>query len=122
MNNVQEKERKRIYRHQRIRNKINGSLAKPRVCIHRSLNHLYAQAIDDVSGKVLFGVSTLTKELRTKLKTGGNLKAAVELGTSFAKEAQKKGIKKICFDRAGYLYHGRVKAFADAAREAGMEF
>ena len=121
MRNSKEKETKRFYRHQRIRSKISGTAQKPRVCLHRSLMNLYVQAIDDTAGKVLFGVSTLNKDVRGQAK-GANIKAATILGTYFAQEAQKKGIKKICFDRGGYLYHGRIKAFADAARQAGMEF
>ena len=122
MRSSREKETKRFFRHQRIRNKISGTSSHPRVCLHRSLNNLFVQVIDDSAGKILFGISTLNKDVRTKIKDGGNVKAATALGTYFAQEAQKKGIKKICFDRGGYLYHGRVKAFAQAAREAGMEF
>ncbi len=122
MSDSQEREVKRFYRHKRIRAKISGTANKPRVCVHRSLNNLFVQAIDDNAGKVLFGVSTLAKDIRSKIKSGGNVQAASILGTHFAQEAQKKGIKKVCFDRGGYLYHGRVKAFAEAARQAGMEF
>ena len=83
---------------------------------------MYAQIVDDSAGKVLFGMSTLNKGVREKIKRGGNVKAAEILGEEFAKEAVKKGMKAIAFDRGGYLYHGRVKAFADAARKGGMEF
>jgi large subunit ribosomal protein L18 len=83
---------------------------------------LQVHLVDDVTGKVLFGKSTLAKDLRGQLKSGGNIAAAAVLGEAFAKEAVSKGIKKICFDRGGYLYHGRVKAFAEAARKAGLEF
>jgi len=83
---------------------------------------LFAQVVDDSSGKILFGMSTLTKQLRDKVKDGGNVKAATLLGEAFALEAQKLGIKKVCFDRGGYKFHGRVQAFAQAVRKAGMEF
>ncbi len=116
------REQKRIYRHTRIRRKLVGSAQKPRLCVHRSLNHFYAQLIDDVQGKILFGVSTLDKTLRSKAKTGGNIAAAALLGEAVASKAINKGIKKVCFDRGGYLYHGRIKAFAEAARKAGLEF
>ncbi len=117
-----EKERKRIFRHKRIRKKVNGTMIRPRLCVHRSLKNLYAQLIDDVSGKVLFGMSTLTKEVRDKVKYGGNIEAAKVLGDVFAAMAKEKGVEKVCFDRGGYLYHGRVKAFADAVRKGGLKF
>lgn len=116
------KELGRIYRHNRIRQKSIGTNERPRVCVHRSIKNFYVQAIDDMQGKVLFGFSTLAKEVRKKVKDGGNVDAAAYLGEVFAAEAKKKGIKKICFDRGGYLYHGRVKAFAEAARKGGLEF
>ena len=116
------KERKRNYRHQRIRKDVRGSADQPRLCIHRSLNEFYAQLIDDVRGRVLFGMSTLAKEIRPKLKSGGNINAASLLGEAFAAKAKGKGIKKVSFDRGGYLYHGRVKAFAEAVRKGGLEF
>ena len=116
------KEQKRIYRHERIRNRVEGTTQRPRLCLHRSLKNLQAQIIDDASGKILLGKSTLAKDVRGKIKSGGNIKAAQEFGKVFATEATKRGIKKICFDRGGYLYHGRVKAFADALRSSGMQF
>ncbi len=117
------KESKRIYRHRRIRKKNSGTSDMPRLCVHRSLNNLYAQVIDDSQHKVLFGMSTLSKELRAQLrKSGGNVNAATALGDAVAVQAQKNGVKKVCFDRGGYLYHGRVKAFAEAARKGGLEF
>lgn len=116
------RERKRHFRHERIRKVSFGTSARPRVCVHRSLNNLSAQIIDDASCKVLFGLSTLDKDLRKKTKTGGNVSSAQLLGEALAKKAMEKGIKKICFDRGGYVYHGRVKAFAEAMREAGLEF
>ena len=116
------KENKRLYRHERIRKGVSGSSERPRLCLHRSINNLQAQIIDDVSGKILLGKSTLAKDLKSKIKTGGNVQAATALGESLAAEAVKKGITKVCFDRGGYLYHGRIKAFAEAARKAGLEF
>ena len=115
-------ETKRIYRHMRIRKEMSGTLERPRLCIHRSLKNLSASLIDDTTRKVLMGVTTLAKGVKTQIKTGGNVKAAEVLGEAFAKEAVAKGYKKVAFDRGGYLYHGRVKAFADAAIKAGLEF
>ncbi|MDE1919847.1 MAG: 50S ribosomal protein L18 [Candidatus Omnitrophica bacterium] len=116
------KEQKRVYRHQRIRGALSGTTNRPRLCLHRSLNNLQAQIIDDSAGKVLLGKSTLAKDVKSKFKTGGNISAAGILGEAVALEAIKKGIKKVAFDRGGYLYHGRIKAFAEAARKAGLEF
>ncbi len=116
------KEHRRSFRHQRIRKGMAGNAERPRLCLHRSINNLNAQIIDDVSGKIILGKSTLAKDVRAKIKTGGNVQAAAILGEAVASEAKKKGILKVCFDRGGYLYHGRIKAFADAARKAGLEF
>ncbi|MDE2027505.1 MAG: 50S ribosomal protein L18 [Candidatus Omnitrophica bacterium] len=116
------KEQKRVFRHQRIRKGMTGTTDRPRLCLHRSLNNLQAQIIDDSAGKVLLGKSTLAKDVKSKSKTGGNVSAATILGEAVAQEAIKKGIKKVAFDRGGYLYHGRIKAFAEAARKAGLEF
>ncbi len=122
MKNRNEREFKRYQRHLRIRKKVSGTPDQPRVCVHRSLKNFHVQVIDDSVGKVLFGLSTLDKSLAKKLSSRGNVNAASVLGEAFAAGAQKKGIKKVCFDRGGYLYHGRVKAFAEAARKGGMEF
>ena len=108
--------RRRI--HDRIREKLSGTGQRPRLNIYRSLNHIYAQVIDDQKGETLVSASTL----QMKLKTGGNVAAAKEIGKAVAEQAVSKGIKSVVFDRGGYLYHGRVKALADAAREAGLEF
>ena len=116
------KEQQRIFRHQRIREGLSGTGQRPRLCLHRSLNNLQAQIVDDSVGKVLVGKSTLAKDVKSKAKTGGNISAASVLGEALAQEAIKKGIKKVAFDRGGYLYHGRIKAFAEAARKAGLEF
>lgn len=116
------REQKRIYRHRRIRKKVSGTADCPRMCVHRSLKNFSVQLVDDSAGKVLMGMTTLKKDVQTSLKNGGNIAAAAHLGEAFAGEALKKGIKSVCFDRGGYLYHGRVKAFAEAARKDGMEF
>ena len=102
--------------HDRIRRKLAGTAERPRLNVYRSLNNIYAQVIDDASGITLVSASTI------KSKTGGNVAAAKEIGKTVAELAVQKGIKKVVFDRGGYLYHGRVKALADAAREAGLEF
>jgi len=116
------KEIKRRYRHKRVRRKILGTNERPRLCIHRSLKNMQAHVVDDISGKVLFGASTLDKDMRQKVKYGGNTSAAAALGEGLAIKAKEKGIKKISFDRGGYLYHGRIKAFAEALRKGGLEF
>ena len=108
--------RKRI--HTRIREKLSGTSERPRLNVYRSLNHIYAQVIDDQNGVTLASASTIA----LKATTGGNVAAAKEIGKAIAEKAQEKGIKKVVFDRGGFLYHGRVKALADAAREAGLEF
>jgi large subunit ribosomal protein L18 len=104
--------------HDRIRAKVAGTAERPRLNVYRSLNHIYAQVIDDAKGITVVSASTKA----AKLKTGGNVAAAKEVGKLVAERAQEKGIKKVVFDRGGYLYHGRIKALADAAREAGLEF
>jgi large subunit ribosomal protein L18 len=113
------KVRRRI--HQRLRNRLSGSAERPRLNVYRSLNHIYAQVIDDSSGTTLASAST-AKGTKGAKKTGGNVASAKEIGKAIAQRAQEKGIKKVVFDRGGYLYHGRIKALADAAREAGLEF
>jgi large subunit ribosomal protein L18 len=112
----------RAARHERIRKVVFGTSERMRLCVHRSLNNLSAQIIDDTTGKVLFGLTTLNKELRPRIKSGGNIEAAAALGEAVAVKARSKGVTKVCFDRGGYLYHGRIKAFADAARKGGLEF
>lgn len=113
------RELSRRKRHVRLRKKVVGLPERPRLAVFRSHKHLYAQLVDDVAGKTLLGWST--KDERLKLKTGGNLDAAKGLGTVIAEDAKKKGISKIVFDRGGYVYHGRVKALADAVREGGLQ-
>jgi large subunit ribosomal protein L18 len=102
--------------HDRIRRKLSGTGERPRLNVYRSLNHIYAQVIDDQKGETLVSASSI------KMKTGGNLASAKEIGKAVAEKAVAQGIKKVVFDRGGYLYHGRIKALADAAREAGLEF
>ena len=102
--------------HERIRRKLAGTGERPRLNVYRSLNHIYAQVIDDQTGQTLVSASSI------KAKTGGNIAAAKEIGKAVAEKAVAKGIKKVVFDRGGFLYHGRIKALADAAREAGLEF
>jgi large subunit ribosomal protein L18 len=111
--------RKRV--HTRIREKLSGTAERPRLNVYRSLDHIYTQLIDDANGVTLVSASTLTKKGEPK-KTGGNVASAKDVGKLIAERAQEKGIKRVVFDRGGYLYHGRIKALADAAREAGLEF
>lgn len=104
--------------HKRIRRKVKGSTEKPRLAVYRSLNHIYAQVIDDYQGQTIVSASTTEKELRGS--TGGNVEAARRIGKVIAERALAKGINSVVFDRGGYLYHGRVKALTEAAREAGL--
>ena len=105
--------------HKRIRRKLAGTAERPRLAVFRSVAHIYAQVIDDSKGQTLVSASSVEKASRTN---GGNVAAAKVIGKAVAQRAQEKGIKKVVFDRGGYQYHGRVKALADAAREAGLEF
>lgn len=104
--------------HSRIRKKVRGTAERPRLAVFRSLNHIYAQVIDDGSGKTLATASTIEKSLG--LKTGGNIDAAKAVGKAIAERAQAAGVSSVVFDRGGYVYHGRVKALLDATREAGL--
>jgi len=112
----------RFKRKFRIRNKIIGSKERPRLSVFRSLKNIYVQLIDDIEQKTLISCSTQDKDVKKKVGYGGNKKAAAALGEELAKKVQSKGIKKIVFDRSGYLYHGRLKALAEALRKAGIEF
>ena len=105
--------------HRRIRRKLSGTAERPRLAVFRSVAHIYAQVIDDAQGQTLVSASSVDKDGKTK---GGNVKAATAIGKLVAERAKEKGIKSVVFDRGGYQYHGRVKALADAAREAGLEF
>lgn len=113
------KRQARVYRQKRVRRKIHGTSERPRVSVFKSLQHLSAQAIDDGAGKTLLGISTLSKEFKGD---GGNVKGAEALGDLFAKKAKLKKISRVIFDRGGFIYHGRVKAFAEALRKGGLEF
>jgi len=106
-------------RHKRVRTKISGTTERPRLCMYRSNNNIYAQIIDDVAGNTLVAASTLDKEVKTKKS---NIEAAKEVGALIAKRAAAKKIKTVVYDRSGYIYHGVVKELAEAAREAGLEF
>lgn len=112
----------RIRRHRRVRKEIFGTPEKPRLCVFRSSKHIYAQIVDDLVGKTLVSASTMDSELKGKVKSGGNVEAAKLVGALLAKRALSKSIEKIVFDRGGYLFHGRIKALADAAREGGLSF
>lgn len=114
------KRRERI--HRRVRKKVSGTTERPRLSVHKSLKHMRAQIIDDTCGNTLVAASTLDKELRTALDFGGNVEAAAALGKLIAKRAIEKGITTVVFDRGGCIYHGRVKALAEAAREEGLVF
>jgi large subunit ribosomal protein L18 len=112
--------RKRV--HDRVRTKVSGTTERPRLCVYRSLDHIYAQVIDDHTGKTLVSASSVDGETKKNLKTGGNIAAAKVIGKAVAERAKAAGVQKVVFDRGGYKYHGRVKALADAAREAGLQF
>lgn len=113
-------ERRRI--HNRIRRKIRGDETRPRLCVFRSLKHIYAQVIDDIRGTTLVAAASTEKDVRGDLKYSGNLQSAKVVGKIIAERARAKGIEAVVFDRGGYIYHGRVKALAQAAREAGLKF
>jgi large subunit ribosomal protein L18 len=109
----------RLRIHKRIRQRLSGTQERPRLAVFRSLNHIYAQVIDDQQGSTVAAAASTEKDLRGK---GGNVEGAKLIGKKVAERAKEKGITKVVFDRGGYLYHGRVKALAEAAREAGLEF
>jgi large subunit ribosomal protein L18 len=109
-------------RHARVRMKVSGTAERPRLSVFRSLNHIYAQVIDDLKGHTLAAASTLDDELKESLKDKKKSEDARFVGALIAKRAQASGIKEVVFDRGGYIYHGRIKALADAAREAGLKF
>ena len=107
--------------HERIRKKVQGTAERPRLNVYRSLNHIYVQLVDDLAGSTLLSASSAVGK-KGQRKTGGNVASAKEIGKAIAEKAKAKGISKVVFDRGGYIYHGRVKALADAAREAGLQF
>jgi large subunit ribosomal protein L18 len=118
----EKKEPLRLKRHRRIRVHMQGSEQRPRLIVHRTLKNLSAQVIDDTNNKTLFSLTTFDKEVKDKFAYAGNVKAAGFFGEVFARRAKEKGITKIVFDRAGYLYQGRIRAFAEALRKGGLEF
>jgi large subunit ribosomal protein L18 len=112
----------RKVRHRRVRQRVTGTVSRPRLCVFRSLNHIHAQLIDDSRGQTLVSMSTLDYQMRGKTNGGMKTNKAETVGTLLAEKALNKGIKQVVFDRGGYKYHGRVKALAEAARKAGLEF
>ncbi len=116
------KEALRLKRHRRIRTRLSGTPERPRLLIHRSLKNIAAQLIDDTTGKILISLSSANKDIKTEVAKAGNVKAAQTCGELFAAKAKAKGYVRVVFDRAGYLYHGRIKAFAEHARKGGLEF
>jgi large subunit ribosomal protein L18 len=118
----QKKNQKRIQRKKRIRRKISGTAILPRMTVYRSLNHCYVQLVDDLTGRTLLGLSTISKDVKADLAKTGNVDAARKLGEKLAEHALKLNISKVVFDRNGFLYHGRVKAIADGARAKGLQF
>lgn len=122
MNASTERRQARIKRQRRVRQKVRGTEQQPRLSVFRSSKHIYAQIIEDTTGKTLLAVSTVSKDVSGSVKCPGNIEAAKVVGAAIAKKALEKNIKQVVFDRNGFLYHGRVKALADAAREAGLSF
>lgn len=117
-----ERERLRLQRKRRVKLKVQKQMGRPRLTVFRSTKHIYAQIVDDNEGKTLVTVSSLSKDFKEKLKTGGNLEAAKLVGSLIGEAAASKGIKQVYYDRNGFLYAGRVKALADAVREKGIDF
>ena len=112
----------RVKKHMKIRNRFSGTAECPRLAVFRSNNHMYAQVIDDTVGKTLVSASTLQKDVKANLEKTNNVEAAAYLGKVIAERALEKGVKDVVFDRGGFVYHGKIKALADAAREAGLNF
>jgi len=112
----------RVKKHMKIRNKISGTAARPRLAVFRSNEHIYAQIIDDVKGNTLVAASTVEKAIKETLEKTNDVAAATAVGEAIAKKAIEKGIDAVVFDRGGFIYHGKIKALADAAREAGLKF
>ena len=112
----------RVKKHNRMRNRFSGTAERPRLAVFRSNNHMYAQIIDDTVGNTLVSASTLEKSVKSEIEKTNNVDAAAYLGTVIAKRAIEKGIKTVVFDRGGFIYQGKIAALADAAREAGLEF
>lgn len=112
----------RIKKHDRMRNRFSGTAERPRLAVFRSNNHIYAQIIDDTVGNTLVAASTMEKDVKDSLEKTNNVEAAAAVGTAIAKKALEKGITTVVFDRGGFIYHGKIQALADAAREAGLQF
>ena len=112
----------RVNKHRKLRNRFSGTAERPRLAVFRSNNHMYAQIIDDTVGNTLVSASTLQKDVKAELEKTNNVESAAYLGTVIAKKAIEKGITSVVFDRGGFIYHGKIKALADAAREAGLNF
>lgn len=112
----------RVKKHMKVRNRFSGTTERPRLAVFRSNTHMYAQIIDDTVGNTIVSASTLDKEVKAELEKTNNVAAAAKLGEEIAKKALDKGIKKVVFDRGGFVYQGKIKALAEAAREAGLEF
>ena len=112
----------RVNKHRKLRNRFSGTAERPRLAVFRSNNHMYAQIIDDTVGNTLVSASTLQKDVKAELEKTNSVEAAAYLGTVIAKKAIEKGITSVVFDRGGFIYHGKIKALADAAREAGLNF
>ena len=112
----------RVNKHRKLRNRFSGTAERPRLAVFRSNNHMYAQIIDDTVGNTLVSACTLQKDVKAELEKTNNVEAAAYLGTVIAKKAIEKGITSVVFDRGGFIYHGKIKALADAAREAGLNF
>lgn len=118
----EDRNKSRERRHRRVRGRISGTPERPRLNVYRSNKHIYAQVIDDVSGRTIVSASTLDKEFAGQEEHGSTMEAARKIGELVAKRALEKGLSAVVFDRGGYLYHGRIQALADAAREAGLQF
>ena len=121
---VSKKSRSEVRRkkHMKLRNRFSGTAERPRLAVFRSNNHMYAQIIDDTVGNTLVAASTLQKDVKANLEKTNNVEAAAALGKVIAEKALENGIKEVVFDRGGFVYHGKIQALADAAREAGLEF
>ena len=122
MVNKQSRAKVRVNKHRKLRNRFSGTAERPRLAVFRSNNHMYAQIIDDTVGNTLVSASTLDKDVKAELEKTNNVDAAAYLGKAIAKKAMEKGINTVVFDRGGFIYQGKIKALADAAREAGLEF
>ena len=122
MINKKSKSEIRVNKHRKLRNRFSGTAERPRLAVFRSNNHMYAQIIDDTVGNTLVSASTLDKDVKAELEKTNNVDAAAYLGKAIAKKAMEKGINTVVFDRGGFIYRGKIKALADAAREAGLEF